>query len=264
MSEEIPAIAKRRKINAKTFVTAGLLVLSIFAGLGAVSTAFAQQESVVKAHSIEDEVVNIVTLDEASLDNTSVLTSSDQEPTQGSQQVAKTGVSSLEAQPFSFDTLTKVVSSLLIVICSIFVAAFFYKRFVPSGFTTSDGLRVVESISIGGRERLIIVEVTGRRFLLSSGTAGTQSIAELDSRNERLREAPAKQDSDMASQSAEAPLKHSRVIVADTPTSTWKAMLRKRFASKPDAASEQRCSRPYTDVEKLKHYALDSLAAERS
>jgi len=44
----------------------------------------------------------------------------------------------------------------------------------------SGPIRVLESKSLGGRERLVIVEVEGKRLLLSSSEKGTNLLSELD------------------------------------------------------------------------------------
>ena len=76
-------------------------------------------------------------------------------------------------------SLLPMVLTLLLVLALIPVALVLLRRFgraLPGG---SGGLRVLAQLSLGPRERLVVVEAGDRCLLLSVGTAGVQRVGSL-------------------------------------------------------------------------------------
>lgn len=81
----------------------------------------------------------------------------------------------------SSDYITTVIFSLITVLVLIFGAAFLLKRFAYSKGVANGLLKVVGGVSLGNRERLVIIEVDGQQMLLGVTTSEINLIKELQS-----------------------------------------------------------------------------------
>lgn len=62
--------------------------------------------------------------------------------------------------------LLSVLFSLLLIIALIFALAWLLRRFGQGGFANAQAMKVVASLPLGTRERLLVVEVGGQQLLL--------------------------------------------------------------------------------------------------
>ena len=83
------------------------------------------------------------------------------------------GVGSATASPPS---LVGAVLALLLVLGLILGLAWVLKRMPGSGFRPADGLRVVASLSVGAKERVVVVEVNGEQLLLGVSPGGVRTL----------------------------------------------------------------------------------------
>lgn len=77
--------------------------------------------------------------------------------------------------------------ALVLVLGLILGLAWLLKRLPGSGFRQADGLKVVASIALGGKERAAVVQVGGEQLLLGIGAGGVRTLHVLP---EPLPEAP--------------------------------------------------------------------------
>lgn len=84
----------------------------------------------------------------------------------------------------------QVAGSLVAVVLLIVGLAWLARRLrvLPSA---SQHLRVVSALTLGARERLLVVEAEGRRLLLSSSAAGLQLVHDLGPAEETTRQTDA-------------------------------------------------------------------------
>nr|WP_246429139.1 flagellar biosynthetic protein FliO [Pseudoxanthomonas broegbernensis] len=68
--------------------------------------------------------------------------------------------------------------ALLLVLGLILGLAWLLRR-LPGGLRTAEGLRVVGSLPLGAKERLVVVEVGGRQLLLGVTSAGISLLHDL-------------------------------------------------------------------------------------
>lgn len=84
--------------------------------------------------------------------------------------VAQRGWAEQEAQatgPMASGTqLLSVLFSLFFVLGLILVLAWVLRRFGQGGFSGQQGMKVVASLSLGTRERLLVVDIQGQQLLL--------------------------------------------------------------------------------------------------
>ncbi len=66
----------------------------------------------------------------------------------------------------SFELIGRTVGSLALVLAVLVVFLWLLKRFTP--LAGNDALRVVAMLSVGPRERLILVEIDGERLLIGA------------------------------------------------------------------------------------------------
>lgn len=100
-------------------------------------------------------------------------------------QAAKTGVGSAAPSPPS---LLGAVFALLLVLGLILGMAWVLKRLPGSGFRPAEGLRVVASLAVGAKERVVVVDVNGEQLLLGVSPGGVRTLHRLP---EPLPQAPA-------------------------------------------------------------------------
>ncbi|MBN6150075.1 flagellar biosynthetic protein FliO [Xanthomonas sp. AmX2] len=77
--------------------------------------------------------------------------------------------------------------ALLLVLGLIVGLAWLLKRMPGSGFRPADGLRVVASLSVGAKERVVVVDVNGEQLLLGVSPGGISALHRLP---EPLPQAP--------------------------------------------------------------------------
>jgi len=95
------------------------------------------------------------------------------------------GVGSAAPSPPS---LIGAVFALLLVLGLILGMAWVLKRLPGSGFRPAEGLRVVASLAVGAKERVVVVEVNGEQLLLGVSPGGVRTLHRLP---EPLPQAPA-------------------------------------------------------------------------
>ncbi|TWR13704.1 flagellar biosynthetic protein FliO, partial [Xanthomonas vasicola] len=66
----------------------------------------------------------------------------------------------------SSPSLFGAVFALLLVLALIVGLGWLLKRMPGSGFRSTEGLRVVTSLAVGAKERVVVVEVNGKQLLL--------------------------------------------------------------------------------------------------
>ncbi|MBO9829661.1 flagellar biosynthetic protein FliO [Xanthomonas sp. A2111] len=102
-------------------------------------------------------------------------------------QTAKHGSGVGSAAP-SAPSLVGAVFALLLVLGLILGMAWVLKRLPGSGFRPAQGLRVVASLAVGAKERVVVVEVNGEQLLLGVSPGGVRTLHQLP---EPLPQAPA-------------------------------------------------------------------------
>ena len=73
-------------------------------------------------------------------------------------------------------SLFGVVFALLLVLALIVGLGWLLKRLPGSGFRPSEGLKLVTSLNVGARERLVVVEVNGQQLLLGVTANGITTL----------------------------------------------------------------------------------------
>jgi len=84
----------------------------------------------------------------------------------------------------TIDTAGSVISlavGVLVVIVAIFVLAWLSRRLLGVSYGGSSGLRIDGGLALGSREKLVVVEVEGRRLLLGMTPGSINLVAELES-----------------------------------------------------------------------------------
>lgn len=79
----------------------------------------------------------------------------------------------------TIERLSRLVFAMVVVLLLIATLAWLARRHLPISTAHHGDLRVVESLVIGHRERLVLVEVGARRLLLGVGPTGMQTLCEL-------------------------------------------------------------------------------------
>lgn len=73
-------------------------------------------------------------------------------------------------------SLFGAVFALLLVLALIVGMGWLLKRLPGSGFRPSEGLKLVTSLNVGARERLVVVEVNGQQLLLGVTANGITTL----------------------------------------------------------------------------------------
>ncbi|MBB4132168.1 MULTISPECIES: flagellar biosynthetic protein FliO [unclassified Xanthomonas] len=92
------------------------------------------------------------------------------------------------AQAPSSPSLFGAVFALLLVLALIVGLGWLLKRMPGSGFRNTEGLRMVTSLAVGAKERVVVVEVNGQQLLLGVTAGGINTLHTL---SEPLPTAPA-------------------------------------------------------------------------
>ena len=72
----------------------------------------------------------------------------------------------------SASQLANVIGGLAVILVLIYGLSWFVKRFAQGGFTQNPGMKIISSMPLGTRERLMLVDVGGKQLLL--GVTATQ------------------------------------------------------------------------------------------
>jgi flagellar protein FliO/FliZ len=90
-----------------------------------------------------------------------------------------------------YEQLPGIGFSLLLVVGLIVAAAWLLRRTPLGAFSRANGsLKVIATLPLGPRERLVLVETESRRLLLGVGPAGISCLDELPGRTAAPRPAP--------------------------------------------------------------------------
>jgi flagellar protein FliO/FliZ len=76
--------------------------------------------------------------------------------------------------PGSAGGIGQVMFSLIIVLAAVFAAAYVFKRLRRFSAAGAHGIELLSQASVGGKERVVIVQVAGQRERLLLGVAGGQ------------------------------------------------------------------------------------------
>lgn len=85
--------------------------------------------------------------------------------------------------------LLRTLGSLALVISLILALGWVAKRFLEPrklGGRTWTGIRVIQSLPIGAKKRLMVVEVEGKRLLIGVGGDSISALSELDPAGEQV------------------------------------------------------------------------------
>ncbi len=86
------------------------------------------------------------------------------------------GIGNAAPQPPS---LFGAVLALLLVLGLIVGLAWLLKRMPGSGFRPAEGLKVVASLNVGAKERVVVVDVNGEQLLLGVSAGGVRTLHKL-------------------------------------------------------------------------------------
>ena len=86
----------------------------------------------------------------------------------------------LKADPMSGDYLVQLVLGLMVVILFIFVFAWFAKKMNRFQSGTSDSLKIIGGISMGSRERVVLLQVGEQQILLGVSPGRINALHLLD------------------------------------------------------------------------------------
>ena len=95
----------------------------------------------------------------------------------------KLGFSGSVARAFQANAITPLLAlvALLLVVGLILALAWLARRLPGMGAATGNrNLKLVGSLSIGPRERVVVVDVGGTQLLLSTGAGGTRTLHTLE------------------------------------------------------------------------------------
>lgn len=84
---------------------------------------------------------------------------------EGEADVVKESVNNIVSPVIGID-VAKIVLTLVFIIALIIGVVLFLKRFTPYGNTGRDGMRVITGISVGSRERILLIQVGSDTQLL--------------------------------------------------------------------------------------------------
>ena len=73
--------------------------------------------------------------------------------------------------------LESVALSLALVLLSIFILAWFVKRFAPAGISVNQKqMRILSVLPLGGRDKLMLVDIYGTQMVITSGASGVRCL----------------------------------------------------------------------------------------
>lgn len=94
--------------------------------------------------------------------------------------ITSTHVAHPVAQPSTAGAVGSTLLSLVVVLALIFALAWLARRMSGVIGQRNNGLRLVASLPLTTRERIVVVEVGGTQLLLGSGPSGTRLLHKLD------------------------------------------------------------------------------------
>ncbi len=86
------------------------------------------------------------------------------------------------AEPLSIGSLIQVTLGLLAVVVTIFALAWFLRRYGRFQSAANTSLKVVGGLSVGPRERVVLIQVEDRQLLLGVAPGRVQMLHTLDGR----------------------------------------------------------------------------------
>ncbi len=86
----------------------------------------------------------------------------------------------MTSEPLDIAQLLQVLTSLILVLGVIFAAAWFFRRYGRMGSVAHDRLRVLAGISVGQRERILIVQAGEVQMLLGVAPGRVQTLHVFD------------------------------------------------------------------------------------
>lgn len=72
------------------------------------------------------------------------------------------------------------VLALLLVLALVVGLGWLLRRLPGSGFRASEGMKLVSSLAVGGKERLVVLEIDGRQLLLGVTAGGIAHLHTLE------------------------------------------------------------------------------------
>lgn len=90
--------------------------------------------------------------------------------------VAATGVEPLANTPDITSSLLKVTGGLLLVVIAILGSAWFYRRFGNVANISNDSLKVIGGLSMGQKERVVLMQVGDEQLLLGVSPGRIQTL----------------------------------------------------------------------------------------
>ena len=101
---------------------------------------------------------------------------------QAAQTAAQTSHTLGAAEPLSIGSLIQVTLGLLAVVVTIFALAWFLRRYGRFQSAANTSLKVVGGLSVGPRERVVLIQVEDRQLLLGVAPGRVQMLHTLDAR----------------------------------------------------------------------------------
>lgn len=83
-------------------------------------------------------------------------------------------------KPDTASAVGSTVFALILIVALIFGLAWLARRMPGVGAQAGGALRIVGSLALSPRERVVVVDVGGQQLLLSTGTGGTRLLQALD------------------------------------------------------------------------------------
>ena len=110
--------------------------------------------------------------------------------------VADTQPPAATAEPMAVDNLLRLTLGLFVVVIAIFVTGWGLRRFGRFNAAAQGGLKVLGGLSMGARERLVLVQVGDQQLLIGVAPGRVQTLHVLD--QPIVPEPPVKEDESFA------------------------------------------------------------------
>ncbi|MFT4767488.1 MAG: flagellar protein FliO/FliZ [Glaciecola sp.] len=94
----------------------------------------------------------------------------------GAQEAVSTESASAAPELFSASYLFQVLGSLVLVFVCLFAVVYFLKRFNGVGVGSGSALRVLGSVNVGQREKVVLMEVGGEQLLIGVAPGSVRRI----------------------------------------------------------------------------------------
>lgn len=117
-------------------------------------------------------------------------------------------------------SILKMVMGLAVVLAVMAIISWLVKRLLPNATNQNSAVKVVGGVSVGSRERVVVLEVAGRWLVVGVAQGQVSAIANLDVGTDKLNETVAKNTAaDKANENAIAHSAYANPIVK--PFSEW-------------------------------------------